>query len=72
MNMLLLEKSMNKNLKKKNNCPGCENIKNQSFPFTKNKKGKPAIDTEGCGFYDEKDYSNLEINYCPVCRRKLK
>jgi len=52
-------------------CKGCQNITEESFPFGTNEKGKPAIDTEGCGEYDTDDYSWLEIKYCPVCGRKL-
>lgn len=52
------------------NCKGCENIKDRNFPFSTNKWGNPAIDTEGCGIgIDDDDL--LMIKYCPVCGKKL-
>jgi len=52
-------------------CKGCLNIEGRHFPFGET-KGHAAIDTEGCGFYDENDYSWLVIKYCPVCGKALK
>ena len=51
------------------NCIGCENIKNESFPFMYF-VGKYRIDTEGCGITQPGSYE-LIIYYCPVCGRKL-
>ena len=51
-------------------CVGCENIKNQSFPFCFDGKRRCFIDTEGCGITQKGD-SFLQIFYCPVCGKKL-
>ena len=54
-------------------CPGCENIKNLSFPFmTEERNGRDVflMDTEGQGVGQENEYYLL-IFYCPVCGKKL-
>ena len=58
-------------LKDPTQCSGCVNIEEQEFPFGSSEKKKHAIGTEGCGVFDEDDYSWLEIFFCPVCGRKL-
>lgn len=54
------------------NCKGCRNIDRGNFPFGyRHETGKPGIDTEGCGEFDE-EAGELLIYFCPVCGEALK
>ena len=64
-------------MSKEENCWGCINIDQESFPFGHSEDSedkilkKHAIDVEGCGMFDTNDYTWLEILFCPVCGKKL-
>jgi len=58
-----------------NKCFGCENIKDNSFPFEFMRDIESTeyyLDTEGCGDGLNEDASMLRIFYCPVCGKNLK
>lgn len=55
-------------------CIGCKNIEDNNFPFitTNEVEGnRYFVDSELCGFVQNKEIGYLEIFYCPVCGRKL-
>lgn len=58
-----------------NECKGCININQESFPFGRSgMEGVYYIDTEGCGLFDSVSAcygQGLIIKFCPVCGRKL-
>lgn len=56
-------------------CPGCQNIRENNFPFTShNYVGSKIegnfIDTEGCGVVQEGE-EFLRIKFCPVCSEEI-
>lgn len=54
-----------------NKCIGCLNLNH--FPFSNKSDNKFYLDHEGC-WYDEQGNridDEIEINYCPICGRKI-
>jgi len=56
-------------------CIGCVNIKERNFPFgqaiTEDNEVIFYIDTENCGYVQDKNFCFLKIHFCPVCGKKL-